>query len=775
MTGRPRIRRLPRLVVAAPALALAGLLACVDGGDAPPPVFISELMYHPVEEQSPQEHHEFVELHNRSEAVVALGGWRLADGIRFTFPAGATLGPRGHLVVAKNRGQLLVLTSYGLDGAAVLGDYDGELDNDGERVVLLDAKGVIVDDVTYDDRFPWPVGADGLGAGERWLSPEKLGGAPLAAHRFFGRSLERVAFGPTGASASNWEASPLDGPTPGRPPVAGETARTTVATLQAGQPGGTGARIAASEPVRIAVGFFADAGPQAPAIEYFVDDFERSDEPTTRVALLQTRTSEGFEAMLPLQKERSVVRYRVLDTRDGRTSVVSPRPSDPDDWHAYFVAPPGGNTPAFHLFISTANWERMWDHMERGRVPGHVGVQGGVPGFCTPNPYWNARVPATLAVDGQVYEIQVRYQGSTVSRAGGRNIDRRAWPMDVAAPARPAAFRVLSWRVHFPRHNRYEKKAAFNLNKLIDGACGFSYAVGTTLFERAGLPAGEPAHYVRLFINGGYYGYMQRMERIDEDLIERFFGKDHPMGDLFKSTGGRWDQGPFGWGDARILEDHCGYGAAERYAATYERESLTDWKRGSPEVQQLIEDLHAARAQGVPAMRAFFEKNFDVPILTTYMAIRNWLGPWDDYFHNYYLYRRTDGRWLFLPNDFDGEMGNNPLSWHDTSFFNGRENDRSNRNNWSNYLKDAYLQSFRDELVGRLEELSRTVLHPSHVTSVIDEVAARYDVAEARQAASVSLSPMIPLCGNGDPPMVVERMKTFARLRHERILDKLFD
>ena len=248
------------------------------------------------------------------------------------------------------------------------------------------------------------------------------------------------------------------------------------------------------------------------------------------------------------------------------------------------------------------------------------------------------------------------------------------------------------------------------------------------------------------------------------------------MGDLFKSTGIRWEQGPFGWGDERILEDHCGYTAAQRYDATYNRESLTSYKTGSAEVKKLIEDLHAARAQGVPAMRKFFEETFDVPVLTTYMAIRNWLSPWDDYFHNHYLYRRADGRWILIPNDFDGEMGINPLSWHDTSFFNGQENDRSNRNNWINYLKDAYLKSFRSELIDRLDELSRTVLHPANVEALIDDVLGRYDAAEARQSPSHVLTPTAPLCfGVGDAPQVAERLKTFARRRHERILDGLFD
>ena len=67
----------------------------------------------------------------------------------------------------------------------------------------------------YDDRFPWPVGADALGAGERWLSPDKLGNRGLDEHRFLGRSLERLNVDQPGTLVANWAASPLDGATPG--------------------------------------------------------------------------------------------------------------------------------------------------------------------------------------------------------------------------------------------------------------------------------------------------------------------------------------------------------------------------------------------------------------------------------------------------------------------------------------------------------------------------------------------------------------------------------
>jgi hypothetical protein len=552
-----------------------------------------------------------------------------------------------------------------------------------------------------------------------------------------------------------------------------------VESLEGEARGNAGALIRASDEVVIRVRLSDAPGvvPAAdPQVELFVDDLDRTDEPTTRVALAAT-ASGALEAALPPQKDGAIVRYRILADRGHGAEVLSPRPSDPYDWHSYYVSPViPGRTPPYQLFIGRNDWTLLWDYVQAGRVPGQGG--GGRPGFCDINPFWDARVPAVLVVGGKVYDVQARYQGSSVNRTGAsRFIDPRAWPATVPPPARPSPLSPLSWHLNFPRYNRLDGRKSMNINKLADSACqGFSYAVATALFEQAGIPAGRKPGYLRLYVNGAYYNYAQVLEHKDEDMLRRFFGKDHVVGDLFKSDGIRWEQGPFGWGDERLLEDHCGIPAAERYATTYSRVT-PDWKQGSAEVQKLIQDLHAARAAGIPAIRAFFSDNFDLDLLASYMAIRNWLAPWDDYFHNHYLYRRADGRWMLIPDDFDGEMGNNGFSSFDSSFFNGRENDRSNRNNWMNYLKDAYLRAFRGELMARLQDLAGSVLHPANVEALIDRAAADYDVDEARQAPSVVMLPApAPICSIADAPQATAaRMKSFARRRTERILDGLFD
>lgn len=747
-------------------LALSWLpLACQsqDGGGLGP-VVISEIMYHPIADE-PHDDHEFIEIANRTDERIALAGWKFVSGIQFSFPAGTTLPPRGHLVVAKNRRKLLEVRAYELDEAQVIGEYQGGLDNDGERLVLQDAKGGVSDELRYADAFPWPIAADALGAADDFLPEEIL---PLENHRYMGHSLERVSLDGPSQSVANWMASPLDGATPGRPNAARGEPRPVVQTIALTPSGQGDTPLGATDRPRLRVTFSA-VGPlrlDDPAVEYFVEDLERNDEPRARVTLVPTTKDPlVFEARLPPQPEGSVVRYRIVGDRGEGMGPIAPRPFDPNLYFAYFVSPPEeGRTPIYRLFIAKRRWETLWDNIEPGRMPGNL--NGTNPFQCKVNERWNAREPAVFVAGGRVFDVSVRYQGSHQGRTSGASINAMKWPAEVPRPDRPSSFRALGWSIKFPRYDRFEGVRSFNLNKLIQGCQGFNTAVANTLFERAGIPAAQ-TRYVRFFINGAYYHYMQRFEHMDEHMLRRFYGKGD-QGDLFKSVGGRWDEGPYGWADARPLEPYCGYSLDERYAWTYDRMNHRDYKRGGSEMQKLIEDLDAARKAGLPAIRKFFEETFALEELTNYLAVMNWVVGYDDQYHNHFLYRRLDGRWMLMPTDMDNTMGGASPALPDASFFTGVENVRSNRNEYWNRIKDAYLRAFRDEFIARLQELDRTVLAPDTVAEIMDQVAAQYAADEAES------SPTGPLCG-GRWQEAIERIKNFAIVRSARIRLGLFD
>lgn len=103
---------------------------------------------------------EWIELYNRGDESVDLGGWQLTDAVAFVFPPGTSLAPGAFLVVAGDAGTL----RDAHPGITVVGDFEGRLDNGGDRILLLDGSGNPADEVRYSDGGRWPALADGGGS-----------------------------------------------------------------------------------------------------------------------------------------------------------------------------------------------------------------------------------------------------------------------------------------------------------------------------------------------------------------------------------------------------------------------------------------------------------------------------------------------------------------------------------------------------------------------------------------------------------------------------------
>lgn len=130
-----------------------------------PPIVINEIQYHtaPIASEMGQTTppiDEWVELFNAGTAPVDLSGWSFRDGFEFVFPDQTLLLPGAYLVVAKDAATF----SAANPGVFVVGDFDGGLDNGGERIELRDACGNLVDEVAYRDGGRWPKDSDGMGA-----------------------------------------------------------------------------------------------------------------------------------------------------------------------------------------------------------------------------------------------------------------------------------------------------------------------------------------------------------------------------------------------------------------------------------------------------------------------------------------------------------------------------------------------------------------------------------------------------------------------------------
>ena len=131
------------------------------------PVVIHEIMYHPAEGEGS----EFVELLNVSGAPVSLAGWRFS-GIGYQFDEDVVIQP-GELVLVVPLAPDDFRAVHNVPAAAELfGPYLGALSNAGESLRINKPgepaddgfiSSIMVDRVSYDDRAPWPVEADGSG------------------------------------------------------------------------------------------------------------------------------------------------------------------------------------------------------------------------------------------------------------------------------------------------------------------------------------------------------------------------------------------------------------------------------------------------------------------------------------------------------------------------------------------------------------------------------------------------------------------------------------
>ncbi|MGB2863881.1 MAG: CotH kinase family protein [Sedimentisphaerales bacterium] len=157
------------------------------------PMVISEIMYNPDWPDGnpyPNDQYEYVELQNISAEPVTLYDfetgepWKFTDGIEFIFPVDvpATIPAGGYLLLAKNPAAFS-WRYPDVPAEIILGPYDGNLSNSGERLELnmpgdVDKEGmrhyIRIDRVNYSDgshpeNCPgwidlWPIESDGQGA-----------------------------------------------------------------------------------------------------------------------------------------------------------------------------------------------------------------------------------------------------------------------------------------------------------------------------------------------------------------------------------------------------------------------------------------------------------------------------------------------------------------------------------------------------------------------------------------------------------------------------------
>jgi len=125
-----------------------------------PPLVITKIMYHPVStyEFPESEDLEFIEILNEGDLTIDMTGIYFGGtGFVFCFPAGSSLNPHSSIILSSNASAFR--SRYGI---TPYGQFTRHLSDKSEDLVMMDAFGNIIDNVTYSDTSPWP-DADGNG------------------------------------------------------------------------------------------------------------------------------------------------------------------------------------------------------------------------------------------------------------------------------------------------------------------------------------------------------------------------------------------------------------------------------------------------------------------------------------------------------------------------------------------------------------------------------------------------------------------------------------
>jgi hypothetical protein len=624
----------------------------------------------------------------------------LTGGLFYEFPVGATLPAGGYLVVAKSPVRLAAVPQYGLTTNQILGPFDGQLSNEGDQIRLRNQLGDVVDAVSYSPAFPWAISANSLGADDEWT------GLNSTNYQYRGRSLERVSFTHPANDPANWLAAPLNpGPSPGRANAVSLPVPKPVAiSLSAVQEDTGSILIRSNKTIVVNVVFSAPSPLSSLAVEYFIDNIDTNNEPVLSVplTLVGAAGDAHYAAILPGQRDRSIVRYRVRADRGNGVETVSPRADDPFAWHACFVTPVRtGTNPVYDLFVSAQSLTILNTNISQS--PRRV-VNPDPPG--TPRASWNATQPGVFVHEGVVRDVQVRHHGSRYNRNAGRN----------------------SFKWFFPRYNLFQgTDSVFETDK------GDDFFVGHNLFINAGFPVSK-VRYVDLYLNNG--ARLQRLEQgeFNGDMLDEFHRAQRamnpgselePSGEIYKSVGviSPVFEGPYGHGDGRI-EGRPGFWTdLQMYDWTYSQQNH-GWK-GPREIKRMIDGLWAARGDSWPApnpnvtaLRAFMEENFDVEEMLNYLSIITWLCPWDDTTQNHFLWQNANGKWGMLPWDCDAWYGRGDNTPATSSIYIGEVGDPNNNSRGPNFIKDSFFKAFRTEYRERLFLLNNTFLHPDNISAM---------------------------------------------------------
>ena len=389
-------------------------------------IVINEIHYNPPENPIREE---FIELFNPDAVPVDLSLWRIRGGVDYVFTNGTTIPAGGYLVVASDPATIAARF-----GVAAVGPWDGNLSSDGEHITLRDPSDEIVDEVDYKSEFPWPIAANGDGPsmelinpaldndlGSSWASPlHPAIPSPGSPNQAF---VENAAPNIRHVNHSPQQPDSTEQVTI----TAKVTDRQGVASVNLSyQVVAPGNYISAYIPLTVAeLNADPSAQPQPnPAFEAATnwttvvmhDDGLNGDEEAG---------DDIYSVVLPVQPNRTLVRYRITCADTFGTSRRAPFEDDPSLNFAYFVyegVPDYGgiaassltNVPVYFLITRTEDFDACAAYKGSDQIPQYSGNIANEARFVF---NW----PGAFVYDGEVYDhIRYRLRGANGRYQPGR-------------------------------------------------------------------------------------------------------------------------------------------------------------------------------------------------------------------------------------------------------------------------------------------------------------------------------------------------------------------
>jgi spore coat protein CotH len=258
--------------------------------------------------------------------------------------------------------------------------------------------------------------------------------------------------------------------------------------------------------------------------------------------------------------------------------------------------------------------------------------------------------------------IGIRIRGNTSRR---RPEGEEGEPHNRIAPDWHHAHFALNFK-KYRSNQRYNNLEKINLKWFKDDANYVREVYCYDLFERFGVWTAPKSSYCILTIKikednkSAYFGVYQMVESVDEDyLANRMNSFEGVGGNLWKCS----------WGASLRYPDRNIMGVENitpdpNTMQTFTYDLKTNKKALEPAKDELSEFISDFTLKTGEDFKNWVNGKIDIPLLLRTYAVNVMVGMWDDYWantNNYYMYFDSDGKFYFIPYDYDNTLGTSLL------------------------------------------------------------------------------------------------------------------